>query len=179
MKISGPTKQPSVPFVPENPSACKIIQAAFMDEESADVVFIVQDVSPEHDAKKAKTESQRFYAHRFVLERTSKTLAELCRSESNESTPLHITDVSPGTFKHMLHHIYGGKIPEDELKENAMLIMDAADKYGVTCLKLEAEASLVGSITITMENMMEYLLYADAKNCALLKEHVIDFIIEN
>ncbi|KAL7524798.1 hypothetical protein ACHAXR_000720, partial [Thalassiosira sp. AJA248-18] len=32
---------------------------------------------------------------------------------------------------------------------------------------------------LTVDNMIDNLLYADSKNCALLKEVVIDFIVEN
>jgi len=37
----------------------------------------------------------------------------------------------------------------------------------------------VNSTTITMDNVIDNLLYADAKNCALLKEVVMDFFAEN
>ena len=34
--------------------------------------------------------------------------------------------------------------------------------------------------TFTIENVMEYLLYAESKNCALLKEAAsMDYIVEN
>ena len=33
--------------------------------------------------------------------------------------------------------------------------------------------------TIALDNMLESILYANANNCALLKEGVMDFIIEN
>ena len=46
-------------------------------------------------------------------------------------------------------------------------------------LKLEAEASYVESTSITFENAIDCLLYADSKNCALLKEAVMDFLVEN
>ena len=65
------------------------------------------------------------------------------------------------------------------MKSHAKEIIDAANRYGVVNLKLEAEALYVGETTITFENMMDHLHYADSMNCALLKEAVIDFIIEN
>jgi hypothetical protein len=65
------------------------------------------------------------------------------------------------------------------MKTNARDIINAADKYGVSNLKLEAEASLVNSTTFTLENVMDHLLYAEAKNCALLKETVLDYMVEN
>jgi hypothetical protein len=49
----------------------------------------------------------------------------------------------------------------------------------VTNLKLEAEARFVLLTTITLENAMELLHFADSKNCALLKEVVMDFILRS
>ena len=46
-------------------------------------------------------------------------------------------------------------------------------------LKLEAEACYVKSNEITIDNMMDNLLYADSKNLALLKEAVMDYIVAN
>ena len=79
----------------------------------------------------------------------------------------------------MIYYAYGGKVPEDELENNAKDIINACDKYGVVHLKLEAEASYVKKTEITMDNMMDNLLYADSKNLALLKEAVMDYIVAN
>ena len=62
---------------------------------------------------------------------------------------------------------------------DAFDIIDAADKYSIVNLKLETEAVLINMTKFTFENAMEHLLYADAKNCALLKETVLDFLAEN
>jgi hypothetical protein len=72
-----------------------------------------------------------------------------------------------------------GKLSDDDMKSHAKEILDAADKYGVVNLKLEAEASFVVGATFTIENVMEHLLYAESKNLALLKEASMDFIVEN
>ena len=68
---------------------------------------------------------------------------------------------------------------DEDLEANAKDIINACDKYGVVHLKLEAEASYVKSNEITMDNMMDNLLYADSKNLALLKEAVMDYIVAN
>ena len=65
------------------------------------------------------------------------------------------------------------------MNADAKDIINACDKYGVVNLKLEAEACYVKSNEITMENMMDNLLYADSKNLALLKEAVMDYIVAN
>ena len=72
-----------------------------------------------------------------------------------------------------------GKLSDEDLKDNAKDIINACDKYGVVHLKLEAEAWYVKSIEITMDNIMDNLLYADSKNLALLKETAMDYIVAN
>ena len=67
----------------------------------------------------------------------------------------------------------------DDMKSHAKEIIDAADKYRVVDLKLAAEACLVKRTTFSVENLLDLLLYADSKNCALLKEAAMDFMLEN
>ena len=179
MKLVDPTPK-SQPFIPENPSACKIIQGMFMDEESADVVFEVGGQEVKSNArKKAKTLPVTFPAHRLILKECSPILAELCGSEGDKITPIPIPDVSPDVFRHMLFHLYGGKVADDDMKSHAKEIVDAADRYGIVDLKLAAEACLVKTTTLSIENLLDLLMYADSKNCALLKEAAMDFMLEN
>lgn len=173
------------PFIPTNPSVCKTVQELFMDEESADVVFEVGREFPKssrHRAKKQqKTErtTSSFHAHSLILKKAAPLLADLCISDQPLSI-IPIPSVSPDTFRHLLHYIYGHDISEFLLDiSHTKEIIDAADRYGVTNLKLEAEACYVSEVTLTLENVMDHLQYADAKNCALLKEAVIKFIIAN
>ena len=159
------------PFIPSNP-ICKHILNKFMDEESADVVFEVV-------GRESET-STTFYAHRFILQDFSTTLAELCKpSDGGESTPIAIADIEPGVFKHILYYMYGGEISDEELEANAKEIIDACDKYGVVSLKLEAEACYVKTTQFSVDNMIDNLLYADSKNLALLKEAMMDYIVAN
>mmetsp|Transcript_26677 Transcript_26677/g.49043 ORF Transcript_26677/g.49043 Transcript_26677/m.49043 type:complete len:404 (-) Transcript_26677:70-1281(-) len=179
MKLAEPIETPRTAFVPENPF-CNIIQQMFMDEKTADIVFEVGEKKGWSNArKKAKTSPATFYAHQLILQKGSSTLAELCGSVGEETTQVSITDVKPDIFHHLLCYLYGGKVADDDLKANGKELIDAADKYGIGNLKLEAEACFVNSTTITTSNMMEHLLYADAKNCALMKESVMDFIVKH
>ncbi|KAL3762575.1 hypothetical protein ACHAW5_003113 [Stephanodiscus triporus] len=179
LKLVDPPTQTRPPFIPENPS-CKIIQGMFMDEESADIVFEVGGGESESNAKKkAKTLPVTFPAHRLILRKCSPTLAELCGSGGDKTTPIPIPDVSPDVFHHLLFHLYGGKVTDDDMKSHAKEIIDAADRYGVVDLKLAAEACLVETTAFSVENLLDLLLYAESKNCALLKEAAMDFMLEN
>ena len=106
-------------------------------------------------------------------------LADMCGSGGDNVTAVPITDVKPDIFHHLLYYLYGGKVSDEELKANAKDLIDAADKFGIMNLKLEAEVCYVKSTTLTIDNILDNLLYADSKNCALLKETVMDFIVEN
>ena len=108
----------------------------------------------------------------------SSILADLCESHNDDTSPIiQINDVAPDVFRLMLSYMYGGKVSEDNMLLHARGVLDAADKYGVIYLKLEAEASLVEGTTFTIENVMELLLYAESKNLALLKEAAMDYIV--
>lgn len=65
------------------------------------------------------------------------------------------------------------------MEDNAALLIDVADKYGVVNLKLEAEVHYVEEIELSSDNLIDNLLYADSKNLALLKETVMDFLLDN
>ena len=172
----------SAPFVPTNPLNKNILKK-FTDEESADVIFEVGSVSGgaqrANTRKRAKISPTMFHAHRLILQDGAPMLAELCNPVGGDLSTVQITDVKPDIFRHMLFYVYGGKLSDDDLKANAKDLIDAADKYGVVSLKLEAEAFYVKSNNLTVDNILDNLLYAHSKNCALLQEAAIDFIVEN
>jgi hypothetical protein len=56
-------------------------------------------------------------------------------------------------------------------------IIDAADRYGMIELKLLVETYLVAYRVIRRHNVADMLLFADAKNCALLKEYAFAYAI--
>jgi hypothetical protein len=179
MKLATPTKSVPPPFIPENPVA-KMIQGLFLDEKSSDIIFEVAEGKGKNSAMKvAKIAPVTFSAHRVIIGNCSSIFADLCDSHGYGTTPIEINDVKPDIFRLLLSYIYGGKLSYNDMKSHAREIIDAADKYGVVNLKLEAEASLVEDTTFTIENVMEHLLYAESKNCALLKEASMDFIVEN
>lgn len=121
-----------------------------------------------------------FHAHHSVLELYAPMLADLCDvSNSGTTTTIPITDVEPDFFCWVLHYIYGGKVPDKELREHAKAFIHAANKYDVSGLKLEAEAALVENEELTIDNVMETFLFADSKDLALLKETAMNFIYKN
>ena len=163
MRKSGVTHSPY--FLPQNPFAKKM-KTLFMNEESADVLFKVG-------------EEESFHAHHLIIQNCSSVLGELCKPGEDAVTTVSITDVEPDIFKHMLYYIYGGEVSKKDMEDNAALLIDATDKYGVVNLKLQVEVHYVEEIELSSDNLIDNLLYADSKNLALLKETVMDFLLEN
>ncbi len=108
-------------------------------------------------------------------------LAGLLGSGEEGIVPIQIDNVSPDVFGLLLNYIYGGRVSGDDMREHTKEILDAADRLGVTItnLKLEVEARFVQATTFSVDNVVEHLLYSESKNCALLKEAMMDFILEN
>ena len=158
-------------FIPKNP-ASPLMLKLFDDENSADIVFDIRDKD------RATTSTAKYHKHRLILQHYSPELSDLCAT-SDGTSPIIITDVKPKVFRHLLYYVYGGDISYEDCSGLEKELINAADKYGVTNLKLEAEVWYVHNKEITFDNVIDNLLYADAKNCALLKEAVMDFIVEN
>ena len=152
-------------FIPKN-RFVQNMQKLFLDEDTADMSFQVR--------------TQVFYAHKLVLRVcvNESILATLCE-DCDESSPAPISDVDPRVFRHMLCHVYGGYISASEWKDCSKDLIEAADKYGLSNLKIEAEGWYVNHLIFTAGDAVEALTYATDKNCFLLKEAAINFIVAN
>jgi len=149
----------------------------FDNEETADVKFEVGGAveSATGRRKRAKTPTSTFHAHHIFLRLNAPALADMC-NPGDVSAPTAINNIQPATFKDMLYYCYGGKISEENLRQNAKEIIEAADRFGVVNLKLEAEACYVDTVELTLDNIIGVVSYADSKNLALLKERCMDFL---
>jgi len=168
------------PFVPSNPMS-GMITGMFLDEETADVCFEVSNADVREDVgdEEASLPVTSFHAHSFILKACAPMLASLFGSSDDEIVRAPISDVKPEIFHHLLHYVYGGSVPDGEIKTHARDFINAANKYAIINLKLEAEVVYVESTKITMDNAMENLLFASAVNLALLKEVVMDYLAEH
>jgi len=96
-----------------------------------------------------------------------------------EMTSVPITCVEPEIFRHLLYYVYGGTLPDKVFSERSKDIIEAVDSFGIGNLKVEAEGWYVKSIAIKLDNFEEKFYFADTKKCALLKEKVMDFLLQN
>ena len=79
----------------------------------------------------------------------------------------------------MLRYVYGGHLSASNWEIWAKELLEAADKYGLKSLKIEAEAWYVKYLQLTVDSAIEELVYAEKMNCFLLKEAAMDFILKN
>jgi len=165
-------------FVPTNPF-CDNMLKVFNNEEKSDVTFEVggEVESAPDRRKRAKTTTTTFHASHVILDVNAPALADMCRPGDEAAVP--IIGVEPGEFKMLLYFCYGGKVSEDELEANAKAIIEAADRFGIVNLKLQAEAVLTEQTEVTVDNMLDNLLYANSKNLALFQESIMDFVAKN
>eukprot|EP00578_Thalassiosira_sp_NH16_P014660 CAMPEP_0181125844 /NCGR_PEP_ID=MMETSP1071-20121207/27281_1 /TAXON_ID=35127 /ORGANISM="Thalassiosira sp., Strain NH16" /LENGTH=362 /DNA_ID=CAMNT_0023211343 /DNA_START=83 /DNA_END=1171 /DNA_ORIENTATION=+ len=154
-------------FTPTNPCLRGIL-GLFSDEKTSDIMFDVGS-------------KEKFYAHRLILRACAPTLAEYCdgADEGEDVKSVIITGVEPEIFRHLLRYVYGGAVDIEVLRNHSREIINAADRFGIGSLKVEAEGYCVESTPITLDNFAENLQFSDAKKCSLLKERVMDFLVQN
>eukprot|EP00956_Cyclotella_meneghiniana_P026015 scaffold55476_cov22-Cyclotella_meneghiniana.AAC.1 len=147
------------------PSVADDLYRIYQDEDTADVAF--------------KVKMNIFHAHKAILKARVPELAELAEPYDTKN-PIPMKDVEPDIFEIMLKNVYGKDVDEIYWKEHAKQILDASGKYGFTELKSKAEEWHVKNIkhNFTIDNAVDELLYADGKNCALLKKAAMDFIAD-
>ena len=162
-------------FIPTNPCFGGILRHC-NHQDSADIVF---------DVDEPGGGTQRFYAHRLILRMSAPSLAEYCDGVAASSDVVDAQLVVPmsnfrhAVFHHLLYYVYGGIIAAEVLKELSRDIIEVADRFGLGHLKVLAEGYYVESTTINVGNFFEIYHFSDTKKCALLKEMVMNFILDN
>ncbi|KAI3959699.1 hypothetical protein MKW92_008712 [Papaver armeniacum] len=147
------------------------------NKDGSDIVF---DVSGE-----------KFHAHKLVLAARSPALrAEFFDDLEENKQEIVVTELEPKVFKAMLHFIYRDTLVEDEelLASSSSCefsvsdtliakILAAADKYGLTRLRLMCESYLCKDISIG--SVARMLALADRYQAAELKAACLKFAAEN
>ena len=149
---------------PDSKICSRIVSNLMKNENDADVTFDVK--------------GQLLYAHTIILkERAPDLVTDFCDA-CDKSNPIPIQDVQPEVFKAMLQHAYAHNISPSMWKDHTKEILEASGKYGFNELKSEAEALYLKS-EITVDNVIDKLLYADSYNLSMLKKAAMDFIVKH
>ena len=138
---------------PKNDHCSKML-ALLQSEERADATFTVG--------------GKVFRAHSPIIFAHSQLLGNRCGDD--------IQDVNPEVFQLLLEHIYTGEQPtEERILEHGKGLIDASNRYELIRLKMYVESIIVKKRVMTIENVSDYILFADAQCCPLLKEYAISF----
>ncbi|EED91771.1 predicted protein [Thalassiosira pseudonana CCMP1335] len=161
-------------LIPKNPCSTDLISLLKHNEKSpSDITFHVEVISAE------KKSYKRYHAHRALLEKFAPSLASLSESYDN-TNPMVVSGVDRIIFGAVLRYVYGNSLNNVDWEKESKNLIDAADRFGVTTLKIEAEVRhLKYCSKFTVDNAVDTFLYADSKQCALLKEAATNFILEN
>lgn len=133
---------------------CSKMLALLESEERADTSFTV-------GGKVFRVHSPIIFAH-------SPLLGKRCGDV--------IQDIAPEVFQILLQHIYTGSQPsEEQILKYGKGLIDASNRYELIRLKMQVEGVLVKERMMTIENVSDYILFADAQCCPLLKEYAVSF----
>jgi hypothetical protein len=117
-----------------------------------------------------------FSAHKLILENNAPILAAYC--ERNNDGTVSIQETTPDVFRQVLENIYTGRLPTVvDVQKRVMELINASNKYELIDLKMAVENILVRERVMTKKNVADYLLFADAQSCPLLKEYAMAFFV--
>jgi hypothetical protein len=121
---------------------------------------------------------QKFLCHKNVLAARSDIFKEMLISEEKKiNGELEITETDPDVFKHLIDHIYSGKIPND-IDNVVNELYKLAIKYNLQILAKACEISLLDQITVA--NALDTLVIIDNNKFATsAKNDVIKYITIN
>jgi speckle-type POZ protein len=122
-----------------------------------------------------------FRAHRHILTARSPVFkAELLgamREGTTMGNCIHIDDLLPEVFEILLHFVYNDSLPEMEVQEVVVMaqhLLEAADRYDMTRLKLICEEKLCNYLEVSM--VAATMVLAEQHNCQGLKDACIEFL---
>lgn len=87
-----------------------------------------------------KKSYERYYAHRALLKKFAPSLASLSESYDN-ADPMVVSGVDHIIFGAVLRYNYGNSLNDVDWEKESKNLIDAADRFVVTTLKIEVENS--------------------------------------
>jgi hypothetical protein len=126
-----------------------------------------------------KVGGKSFSAHSQILCANAPLLSEISEICDQEgSSTVAINGIHPDVFRYVLKHTYAGVMPPLSFVLGCgKMLIDAANRYELVEMKMAVEHILVNECIIdNAENVSDYILFADAKSCPLLKEYAISFL---
>lgn len=123
--------------------------------------------------------NETFRAHKYVIATRAPQLAELVE-DAQEQEAVSLPNIDPDVFRTFLRFLYAGETPSLHFLHNhARSLLETADRFGCTRLKIVTQTEMVHHGFISKERCADLLLLADSLNCSLLMEASKDFFAAN
>lgn len=91
---------------------------------------------------------------------------------------LVVNNMSIEVFHLVLQYVYGGHTPDNQIMLRiGKELIAAAHRFCIFELKMLAENTLVEGCVVNIKNVVEYFVFADTTDCALLKEYALSYLI--
>lgn len=118
-------------------------------------------------------------AHRAILAARSNYFCVMFGNSFKEAKDeqIHIRDTDPETFTTMLKYLYTGTLPKELDALELEFLFKLADRYGIEGLIEKCEIGLITKLR--MDNCVNILQVADSYSRKVLKNFVVNFIMEN
>ena len=92
-----------------------------------------------------------------------------------------IKNTTPNNFRILLRYVYGGDLSNSDVDANLAKILKGlitvTARFGVPGPKMAVESTLVQALILRNNNVTDWLLFADAMTCPLLKEHAMSYFV--
>eukprot|EP00956_Cyclotella_meneghiniana_P032486 scaffold89677_cov23-Cyclotella_meneghiniana.AAC.2 len=103
-----------------------------------------------------KVGESTFSVHSLIIQNNAPILAKYL--DQDNTSCVIIEGISPEVFQHVLNFVYAEKYPSDEeIFNHGSELIDAANRYELTGLKLTVEHVLVRERILTRENVLKHV----------------------
>lgn len=113
----------------------------------------------------------------MILDNNAPILADYCKQ--NDGSDGATGDMDAYVFNTILEYVYSGCLSfghdDDVFFTAAKDFIDAANRFELVEFKMAIERVLVRERILDKTNVADYILFADAQSCPLLKEYAISF----
>lgn len=117
----------------------------------------------------------RFQCHKSILVARCKVFADFITANADEHT-LALEAIEVETVADLLHYIYVGQTPRNVGQRAGRLLL-AADKLGLTVLKMRCEETLISAINL--DNVAPLLRFTERADAAKLESTLLAFARNN
>lgn len=118
---------------------------------------------------------QKYLVHKVILRARSPVFATMLEVQEDTDHELKIDNMDSRIVEAMLSFLYTNQVKN--LDDVALKLLEAAERYDITQLKIVCQNALYK--TLTVDNAVEILIYADRQKSQTLKQHVMNFICDH